>query len=127
MPEKFFLSHTGLQPGVATKEVTNRFNGFPQLTSETVRNGFSTALCFFTGLKPGVNEKELFRQSFPPQISITYFTGGGYFLNNLAIALFMFFSTFCGSLPEPSVLLASPRQICFLVPTSYRSQFSVPI
>ena len=57
----------------------------------------------------------------------SYSTGGGYFLRSFAIALFMFFSTFAGSLPEPSVLLAAPRQTCFFVPTSYMSRFSVPI
>ena len=46
------------------------------------------------------------------------FAGGGYFLNNFAIALFRFFETLFGSLPEPNVFVASPRQICFFWATS---------
>ena len=46
------------------------------------------------------------------------FTGGGYFLNNFAMALLRFFATLFGSFPEPKVFVASPRQICFLVATS---------
>src|SRR5262245_55078311 len=56
-----------------------------------------------------------------------YFAGGVYFFRCFAIALFKFFSTFFGSLPDPRVLLASPRHICFLVDTSYMSRLSVPI
>src|SRR5689334_21675522 len=61
------------------------------------------------------------------KLSQDYFTGGGYFLKSFATALFRFLFTFSGSLPEPSVLLAAPRQTCFLVPVSYRSTLSVPI
>ena len=32
LPQKSFLIHTGLQPGVASKTFTNRFNGFPGLS-----------------------------------------------------------------------------------------------
>src|SRR5262249_114502 len=46
------------------------------------------------------------------------FAGGGYFLNNFAIALFRFFETLAGSLPEPNVFDASPRQTCFFWATS---------
>jgi hypothetical protein len=47
-----------------------------------------------------------------------YFGGGGYFLKSFSMALLRFLLTFAGSLPEPRVLLAAPRQIWFLAATS---------
>ena len=86
----------------AISQVVNFFNAVSQLSSAS-------------GLPATIDAAE-FASDFPGQL-VDYLVGG-YFLNNFAIALFRFFSTFAGSLPEPNVFVASPRQTCFFVEVS---------
>ncbi|HKV37223.1 MAG TPA: hypothetical protein VJP89_22970 [Pyrinomonadaceae bacterium] len=54
------LFHTGLQPGGETLTLPrNRFNGFSANTAKPLKRFSAAAFRCGTGLKPGVNEKDL--------------------------------------------------------------------
>ena len=56
---KSLLIHTGLQPGVRREGVSRKTVStvFADFANETVKTVSQLCECFYTGLKPGVNEK----------------------------------------------------------------------
>jgi hypothetical protein len=58
----------------------NRFNGFPRVARETVKNGFGKKPCQYTRLKPGENEMTLEAKpkQFPAREGSRALHGGPY-------------------------------------------------